>query len=148
MLSVTKEKIAHQFAVIEELAKDNYQEAKFYDYFGNIQLHKEKFLLLEQHNMLIFFAFRDKEKLVGYAYYLLMPSMISNAFLAENGAFFLLPQYRKGLTANRLLQEIETVLKKENIEIIIHRTQVKNDYSALFLRAGFTFQEKVFAKKI
>lgn len=149
-MKVVKESIAPIFDEIESIAKENYNEAKFYDYYGDIHLNKEKFIALEDMNALKFFSFRDDEtnKLVGYSYYMCIHSMLGNALFAENGAFFLLPKYRKGLTANLLLADIEKILNKDKVQLIIHRTSIEHDCSVLFERAGFEFKEKVYVKRI
>ena len=67
---------------------------------------------------------------------------------AENGAFYLVPEERKGLTAMGLLQTVERFLAKKGVNLVLHRTHRKKDLSVLFERAGFELTEKIYAKVI
>lgn len=149
MAEIKKESIVSCFEEIEKLAGRNYEEAKFYDYFGEMRIDKKKYAALEENGNLCFFAFRNAAgELVGYAFYLLMFSMLSKALIAENGAFYLIPEERKGFAANKLLFGIEKELKACGVDVLIHRSRIEYDVSPLFLRAGFTLQEKVFVKNL
>ncbi len=148
MIEVKEEKILPIYEEIEAIAKKNYAEANFDNYFGIMELDKEKFCALQEQGNLVFFAFRKSGKLVGYSFYLLMQSLFGNALIAENWAFYLVPEERKGFTANNLLKEVEKLLAEKNVNLLMHRTRTDMDLSAFFERAGFKFQEKVYVKKI
>lgn len=146
MIEVREEKILPIYAEIEELAKRNYAEAKFACTLGEMDINKEQYALLQDNGNLFFFSFRKDGKLVGYAFYFFARSFMGKNYLAENGAFYLVPEERKGFTANNILKELEKLLAEKGVQYLMHRTRSAHDLSAFFERAGFQLTEKIYSK--
>lgn len=146
MIEIKEEKILPIYAEIESIAKRNYAEANFAYTLGEMDINKEQYALLQDNGSLFFFSFRKDGKLVGYAFYFFARSFMGKNYLAENGAFYLVQEERKGFTANNLLKELEKLLAEKGVQYLIHRTRIEHDLSALFERAGFRLSEKVYSK--
>lgn len=146
MIEIREEKILSIYAEIEAIAKRNYAEANFAHTLGEMDVNKEQYALLQDNDSLFFFSFRKDGKLVGYAFYFFARSFMGKNYLAENGAFYLVPEERKGFTANNLLKELEKLLAAKGVQYLIHRTRIEHDLSAFFERAGFKLTEKIYSK--
>lgn len=145
-IEIREERILPIIEEIEEVGKRNYEEAGFVFSLGEMDINKEQYALLQDNGNLFFFSFRKAGKLVGYAFYFFARSYMGKNYLAENGAFYLVPEERKGFAASRLLAELEKKLAEKGVQYLMHRTRIEHDLSALFERAGFRLSEKVYSK--
>lgn len=145
-IEIREERILPIYEEIETIAKRNYAEAKFARLFGEMDINKEQYALLQDNGNLFFFSFRKDGKLVGYAFYFFARSYMGKDYLAENGAFYLVPEERRGFTANNLLKELEKLLAEKGVRYLMHRTRTEHDLSAFFERAGFQLTEKIYSK--
>lgn len=143
---IREEKILPIMEEIEEIGKRNYEEAGFVSCLGEMDINKEQYALLQDSGNLFFFSFRKSGKLVGYAFYFFARSYMGKNYLAENGAFYLVPEERKGFTANKLLASLEKLLAEKGVQYLMHRTRTAHDLSHFFERAGFELTEKIYSK--
>lgn len=92
---------------------------------------------------------RDDGKIIGYCSFLEAKSLhYAGVVNFEVDAFFLLKEYRKGLTGYKLLKEAHEMCKREGATHIIQKCKVCADLSKLFERMGFTKIEYTFMKEV
>lgn len=98
---------------------------------------------------LVVVARASDRKLAGAAMYFISTSPHSKHFLAADAdGFFVLPEYRRGGTADHLLAFAEGVLKERGVRAVLHHTRAQMDVSSLFRRHGFEPSTRVFMKRL
>lgn len=104
---------------------------------------------LEKNKSLFTMTARDEGSLVGYCSFIKSKSLhYAGVINFEVDAFFLLKEYRKGLTGYKLLKEAHEMCKREGATHIIQKCKVSADLSKLFERMGFTKIEYTFMKEV
>ena len=97
---------------------------------------------LEDMNALHIVTVRDYEKLVGYHVSIIVNHhRYKNTVVAENDIHYLLPDYRKAWLGYKFLKEVIRLLKKRNVDVILHNMKVSHSYLHLTERLGFKLIE-------
>lgn len=143
-----------------ESFKDNLEELKllFHDHYNEIghnvdrvELNPdyEQFLIMEELNMLHLVTVRDDSQIIGYYLSVISPLLhfkhIKNAY---NDAIYLVPKYRKGIIAYRMLQFAEKELIKVGVKRITIHMKVDYPFDSLCEKLGMTYIERHYMKEI
>lgn len=107
----------------------------------------EKYYQLEEVGAFKVFTVRDEGTLVGYfaVFVFPHPHYMTTVF-AQNDVIYLHPDYRKGLTAMRLIRFAQECLKEDGVEVLQINTKVTKDFSPLLERLKFNLTDKVYSK--
>ena len=85
--------------------------------------------------------------LAGAGMYFVFGSPHIRGFLsADADSFFVLPEFRRGGTADRLLAFAEGVLRARGVKAVSYHTRTQMDVSPLFRRLGYDPSECVLTK--
>ena len=104
---------------------------------------------LQDQGLLTVVTCRDEGKLVGYIAFFVMPHMhYLDCKTANEDLYFILPEYRKGMTGIKLFKKAEEILKQKGVQRIILSCKTNFDHSKIFERLGYQFFEKHFNKFI
>ena len=128
------------------------------DHWENIALNKDTIPLnplwniyekLEETGNLKIITARQDEKLVGYAAYVISPSLhYSSEIIADADVFWLDPNYRKGMAGMRLFKHAEKVLKSYGVTRILNKVKIHFDVGKVFERMGYDPIERVYSKSL
>jgi GNAT superfamily N-acetyltransferase len=128
------------------------------DHWENIALNKDTIPLnplwniyekLEETGNLKIITARQDEKLVGYAAYVISPSLhYSSQIIADADVFWLDPNYRKGMAGMRLFKHAEKVLKSYGVTRILNKVKIHFDVGKVFERMGYDPIERVYSKSL
>jgi GNAT superfamily N-acetyltransferase len=91
---------------------------------------------------------RDEANLVGYSIMYVCPSMHTQELIATEDTFFLLPDYRKGWTAIRLLKFVENECARRGAVEICQTAKLKNSAGDILIARGYTFVAKQYSKRL
>lgn len=95
------------------------------------------------------FTMRDNGMLVGYASFMVMPHLHARESMhAMSDSIFVLPPYRRGMTAIKLLKYAEQKLHEHGITVILLCSTLKRDLTRLFEFMGYEFESTVYRKRI
>lgn len=87
--------------------------------------------------------------LIGYAIYFVQDyPHVQGLRMAQSDAVYLLPEWRKGFTGLRLLQEAEYALKSNGVGFINQVCTHKKDFSCILKRMGYTIAEYTYRKEL
>jgi GNAT superfamily N-acetyltransferase len=128
------------------------------DHWENIALNKDTIPLnplwniyekLEETGNLKIITARQDEKLVGYAAYVISPSLHdSSEIIADADVFWLDPNHRKGMAGMRLFKHAEKVLKSYGVTRILNKVKIHFDVGKVFERMGYDPIERVYSKSL
>jgi GNAT superfamily N-acetyltransferase len=128
------------------------------DHWENIALNKDTIPLnplwniyekLEETGNLKIITARQDEKLVGYAAYVISPSLhYSSEIIADADVFWLDPNHRKGMAGMRLFKHAEKVLKSYGVTRILNKVKIHFDVGKVFERMGYNPIERVYSKSL
>jgi GNAT superfamily N-acetyltransferase len=128
------------------------------DHWENIALNKDTIPLnplwniyekLEETGNLKIITARQDEKLVGYAAYVISPSLhYSSQIIADADVFWLDPNHRKGMAGMRLFKHAEKVLKSYGVTRILNKVKIHFDVGKVFERMGYDPIERVYSKSL
>ena len=128
------------------------------DHWENIALNKDTIALdplwdtykkLEETGNLKIITARQEEKLVGYAAYVISPSLhYSDQIIADADVFWLDPDYRKGMAGMRLFKQAEKVLKSYGVTRVLNKVKIHFDVGKVFERMGYDPIERVYSKSL
>lgn len=149
MITFQKESYFHCMAELRPLLVKHAEELSphkgKYPLFPKVEILS----LLQDIGRLHIMTARDDGKIIGYCSFLEGESLhyegVNNF---EVDAFYLLKEYRKGLTGYKLLKEAHEMCKREGATHIIQKCKVSADLSKLFERMGFTKIEYTFMKEV
>jgi hypothetical protein len=108
----------------------------------------EEGLRLEKGGQIAVYTARHNGSLVGHLAFLLYQSRHTGKTNAVEEYFYLLPQFRMGFTAIRLLRFATNDLKESGCSGIVMTSKLTHDISPLLKRAGFTPVSTVFYKGV
>ncbi len=130
----------------------------FIDHWENIALNKDTIALdplwdtyrkLEETGNLKIITARQEKKLVGYAAYVISPSLhYSDQIIADADVFWLDPDYRKGMAGMRLFKHAEKVLKSYGVTRVLNKVKIHFDVGKVFERMGYDPIERVYSKSL
>ena len=128
------------------------------DHWENIALNKDTIALdplwdtyrkLEETGSLKIITARQEKKLVGYAAYVISPSLhYSDQIIADADVFWLDPDYRKGMAGMRLFKHAEKVLKSYGVTRVLNKVKIHFDVGKVFERMGYDPIERVYSKSL
>jgi GNAT superfamily N-acetyltransferase len=128
------------------------------DHWENIALNKDTIALsplwdtyteLEKIGVLKIITARQEKKLVGYAVYVISPSLhYSDQIVADADVFWLDPEHRKGMAGIRLFKHAEKVLKSYGVTRILNKVKIHFDVGMVFERMGYEPIERVYSKSL
>lgn len=150
------ENIAELWNEIQDLIQMHFEEIEYASLMGNLNIKKDWYELLNINDSLLIAVARhgylnsnSKGNIIAYASYILFPSMHNQEKIcAENDAYFLLPEYRKGLEGYNFLKFAEKELIKKGVNIITQKVKVNNDCSSIFKRMKYTCNEHLYVKEL
>lgn len=99
----------------------------------------DQFYKLEAGGLSRYFTARDDGKLVGHLYYIVHVGRHTSKPEATEDFFYILPEYRKGFNALKLIRFAVQSLKDEGVEAIGMSSKLTSgrDIDPLLKRAGF-----------
>lgn len=102
------------------LAKAHWQETEMYRHGQNFSPSFDRYNAYDKAGWLFQYTAREEGKLVGYATMYMTPSMHTQAQIATEDTWFLLPEYRKGRNAIRFYNYVQDDLfKRGAVEVIM-----------------------------
>lgn len=128
----------------------------FYRHWEEVALDKEAiklkpdwptYLQMELLNILHMMTVRAEGKLVGYYIALVRPHLhYAESLTAWSDIFYLLPEYRRGLTGYQLFAETEDMLKKLGVQKSYVMTKAHLPITIIMKRRGYRFIERIYTK--
>jgi len=104
---------------------------------------------LQDSNLLFIFTVRDGSKLVGYAWYIAMPSLHSKSTIfAAADTIYLDKDYRGRFLGIKLFKYAEEVLKENKITLVLYSVKVYENWGKLLERLGYKQSEVTYQKRI
>ena len=94
----------------EKLAFEHWKETDHFKWGHVFNPDKKRYQHYNEIGMYFLFTVRDEGRLVGDAGIYVTPSMHTSHLMASEDTWYLLPEYRKGLTAARFYRFIEKTL--------------------------------------
>lgn len=107
----------------------------------------EKYLAMQEMGQLKFFVIKNSGEIVGYVSCLVQQALHYNTSLqCFVDAVYLDPKARgRGIA---LFKHVEDAMKAKGVQVIQFHVKVQHDFSAALERLGYTFVEKIMAKRI
>lgn len=108
----------------------------------------ERYMQCEKIGFFIAFTARDGAKLCGYAGMYLTKSMHSQAIISVEDEWFLLPEYRKGRNAIRLVKYVESELAKRGVTAVQMSAKISNGIGLILKYLQYEPVSTVYFKSI
>ena len=94
-------------------------------------------------------AENDTNEIVGYSVFILQPHQhYKDQLVAKNDILYLLPEYRVGRNALRLIQYSEKILKEMEVSFVTMHSKVKQDFGRLLSLLKYDAHEIIYAKEL
>jgi len=107
------------------------------------------YLKLEDAGLFRVYTARKGHKLIGYAIYNVMPNMhYIDVLHATQDALYLHPDYRGGSSGIKLIKYADERLARMGVDLVSHHVKVKNDFSPILKRLGYSQSEKIYEKRL
>lgn len=135
MTTFTIEKFEDNIEDLKKLAIMLNEEAGVYSDIP-MDVNWETYLKSEKNGVLKFYAVRESEKLVGFAYFSVgHPIDFSSSLQASLSNLFIHPDHR-GQGAE-FISWCDKQLKELGVQVVFYHVKVKNDYGKLLKRLGY-----------
>lgn len=109
----------------------------------------ESYKIFQDAGALFIYTIRDSEKLVGYAWYITMPSLHSKFdTYAAADTLYLDEDYRGKFLGIKLFKYAEKDLKEKGINTIIYSVKTHDNWGIMLERIGYTNTELTYHKRI
>ena len=104
---------------------------------------------LSDAGQLLAFTVRDRGALVGYAAYLVTPSMHYGILQAQQDVIYLDPEYRRGRIGLNLIRYSEGVLRSKGVELIYQHVKLAHpQLGRLLEHTGYTLMDQIWVKRL
>jgi len=97
----------------------------------------DRYIQCEQTGFFVMFTARDGEKLAGYAGMYVTTSMHSQVLIAVEDQWFLLPEYRKGRNAIRMVKFVEAELAGRGVKALTMSAKISNGAGRILEYMGY-----------
>ncbi len=97
----------------------------------------DRYIQCEQTGFFVMFTARDGEKLAGYAGMYVTNSMHSQALIAVEDQWFLLPEYRKGRNAIQMVKYVEANLAERGVTALTMSAKISNGAGKILEYMGY-----------
>lgn len=111
----------------------------------------ESYQALASSGRLLVVTARHEGKLVGYIIHILHnPLHYRYLWMAMDDAHFLRKEHRRGLTAVRMFQATEKILKERGVAVVSYHSKARDDLNKtpVFKRMGYRLKEFIFTKRL
>lgn len=134
---------------IEPLLRAHFDEVARNRTTAPLSPHWDYYYACERMKRLVVVVAESGFDLVGYSVYFLAP-MLHNMphLMAQNDIIYIIPGWRRGSLAMRLMQMGEAEAKRLGASFVSMHVKVGHDFSGLLLRVGYAEAEKVFIKEL
>jgi GNAT superfamily N-acetyltransferase len=135
---------------IKPLLEDHWEEVAWYKDEIKLNPSYDKYIQMQEQNALLCMTVRDDEgTLIGYNInFLQYHPHYSDHVYAINDIIFLLPEYRHGNIAFKLLEATEQVLIHLGVSVVTVHMKPAHPFKTLAEASGFKQQEYVYSKFI
>jgi len=149
MLTFQQERFSDAIDEAQPLLVDHWHEIALDKDTVPLEPDWEKYRRLEQAGLLNVTTARDDGRLVGYACYIVAPSLHYRSLsVADSDVFFLSREHRRGAAGLGLLRAAEDHLVAAGVGRIVNRVKIHHDVGPLFVRLGFRPIEHVYSKRL
>lgn len=133
----------------EKLLKIDWDEMATKARGEEFEINWQGYEALEELGMLKVFSCRDDGNLVGYFSVVVTKSMTSkNTINAVSEAFYLHPDYRKGMTGVKLFKFVEKCLKEDGYDNFVVTSTEHYPLDKFLTRLGFDKAETLYHKEL
>lgn len=140
------------FAIMGELPPiflEHYKEIALDQGRMPLQPAWQRYIELEQSDILHILTVRHKGRLVGYHFNFVYPHMhYASTLCSFSDMFFILPQYRQGFNGIKFFIENEKMLKVIGVKKMFVMTKVHKEVQPVMKRLKYKFIERIFSKWI
>lgn len=144
-----QEFLADCYQEAQHLLKMHWEEIALNKDAINLNPDYEQYEEAEKAGMLRIFTARDEAKIVGYFALLVHRSLhYRDHMFATNDVIYLDPEYRKGLTASKMIRFAVDCLTQDGVSMVFINTKIHKPFDILLERLGFNHVENVYAKRL
>lgn len=136
-LTFTTEPLAKCWNELMVLASQHWNETEGFRRGEPFAPSFDRYAACEQTGFFTMFTARDGEKLVGYAGMYVTQSMHSQAWIAVEDQWFLLPEYRKGRNALSMVKYVEVQLAERGVTAITMSAKISNGAGRILEYLGY-----------
>lgn len=128
-------RVADHIDSIRELLAMNWAETGFdFELKPNVALYQE----MQDRGLLVVIGAFDGDTIVGYSTAVVSPHAFNPEVLtAATDALFVHPDYRKGLTAARLVYATEEESKRRGAQFIVWHTRAGTSFAKMLEKRGY-----------
>ncbi len=102
---------------------------------------------IRDRNALHVLTVRDDSKLIGYHICIVTPHLHYKSTLhALTDVYYILPEYRKGMTGIKMFKELEKSLRSLGVKKVFTGTKMHLDMGRIFEHLGYNQAEKMYSK--
>jgi len=126
---------------------DHWNEAN--DDMDEIDVDWPMYQSLQKQGSYYLFTIRAESELIGYAGYMIIPSLQCRKRLQAVGdMIYVKPEYRGKMLAIKLMKFAENKMKEVGANAISQSIKAHHDFSAMMRRLGYKLEEYYFTKRI
>lgn len=149
MLKYASETWAQVRDEFDELGRRNFEECKIAEGRRPYNLAREAFNWLDAEGMVHVTTARNDGKLVGYVLTVLQARHLQfDAFCSQTIGMYMLPAYRKGLNAVRMMEMDEQYMRGLGVDKMYGGCTHEKELAPLFIRRGWVPAETHYHKWI
>lgn len=142
----TIENISDYIDELTELSKIHYKEVAPYDDIP-LNVDWDRLIMLDNHGVLKFYLMKKAGKLIGYAMFIVGPSMeYKTSIQASLTNIFIHPDHRG--RGGKFILWCDAQLKKCQVQVVYHHVKFKNDYGLLLDRLGYVIMNIEYSKRL
>jgi GNAT superfamily N-acetyltransferase len=146
--AIRKERMRDVIEEIKPLLAAHYREIA---HFPDIPLDPDytRYAEMELKGVIRIFTVRDREQLVGYAIYFVMPSLhYQGSKQAFQDILFLHPAYRKGFVGAELIRTADAELRDEGVQVVRQHVKAAHDFGKLLTHLGYEIEDHIWTKRL
>ena len=137
-----------EFKKFGEMYKRQYEELGRFGSDIKVEPNWAAYKALQETQQLIAYTAKENDIVVGYAVFILQMHLHYNKLFALNDLFYLLPEYREGLTGFKFMKFIEQELVYNGVNIVVWSVKPQKDYSKLLIRMGYGLLEMNYFRRL
>ncbi len=133
---------------IDDLAVGHWQETESGFSDRKPEPSRELYDMLEQSGALIAFGAYDGDRMVGYVSAMLYRHPHYPMTVAQHDTLYLLPEYRQGSAALRMMRAVEVSAAERGAERMMWHAKLDSQFSHILMAKGYHTEETIFSKEL
>lgn len=150
MIQFQRERIHDLWSDLAPLIEQHWREVAYYQDIA-LKPDTKRYELMEDAGVLRCYTAREDGRLIGYAFYFVMPHLhYADSLTAMQDVLFIEPEQRKGRLGFKLIAWCDDRLRDERVQVVTHHVKIAPhlNFGNLLARMGYEPTDMLWSRRL